>query len=238
MTAANSAALSDAPSTVLLASEDWAGTRPAHPRLCHRGQTAAVTSTSEGLLMAPRLRDAPMLDVPGSGWGTLDYYGSRGLAAQVLCTLAAWEDDAFCRGSRARGPPARSTAEAQRQRRQLPPPPSPRPRRTSPSRRYTGRRAGVVSTSRRRPGRKAILEGPEGSATATHRSSTPRSPRRRWPTARLPQPDELERRRRWPVFSGRSPGRWARLAKRRRPPRIRSSAPAPRARRALVARDR
>jgi acetyl-CoA C-acetyltransferase len=100
MTAANSTPLSDGASAVLLASEEWAAQRSL-PVLAYltTAQTAAVDYVSgrEGLLMAPAYGMARMLDRVGLTLQDFDYYEiHEAFAAQVLCTLAAWEDPAFC----------------------------------------------------------------------------------------------------------------------------------------------
>jgi acetyl-CoA C-acetyltransferase len=101
MTAANSTPLSDGASAVLLASEDWA---KAHdlPVLAYvaDAQTAAVDHVHkrEGLLMAPAYAMPRMLERYGAGLGEFDYYEiHEAFAAQVLCTLKAWEDPEFCK---------------------------------------------------------------------------------------------------------------------------------------------
>ncbi|HVY77853.1 MAG TPA: acetyl-CoA C-acetyltransferase [Solirubrobacterales bacterium] len=101
MTAANSTPLSDGASAVLLASEEWAKERDL-PILAYfvEGQTAAIDHVHkrEGLLMAPAYAMPRMLDRMGSGLGDFDFYEiHEAFAAQVLCTLKAWEDPAFCR---------------------------------------------------------------------------------------------------------------------------------------------
>jgi acetyl-CoA C-acetyltransferase len=101
MTAANSTPLSDGASAVLLGSEEWAKERDL-PVLAWfvDGQTAAVDHVHkrEGLLMAPAYAMPRMLDRIGSGLGDFDLYEiHEAFAAQVLCTLKAWEDPAFCR---------------------------------------------------------------------------------------------------------------------------------------------
>jgi acetyl-CoA C-acetyltransferase len=101
MTAANSTPLSDGASSVLLASEEWA---KAHdlPILAYfaEAQTAAVDHVHkrEGLLMAPAYAMPRMLDRAGLTLQDFDYYEiHEAFAAQVLCTLAAWEDPEFCK---------------------------------------------------------------------------------------------------------------------------------------------
>jgi acetyl-CoA C-acetyltransferase len=101
MTAANSTPLSDGASAVLLASEQWAAERDL-PVLAYfsEAQTAAVDHVHkrEGLLMAPAYAMPAMLDRAGLALQDFDYYEvHEAFAAQVLCTLAAWEDPAFCK---------------------------------------------------------------------------------------------------------------------------------------------
>jgi acetyl-CoA acetyltransferases len=101
MTAANSTPLSDGASAVLLAGEEWAAERNL-PVLAYitEAQTAAVDHVHkrEGLLMAPAYAMPRMLDRAGLGLGDFDYYEiHEAFAAQVLCTLAAWEDPVFCK---------------------------------------------------------------------------------------------------------------------------------------------
>ena len=101
MTAANSTPLSDGASAVLLASEEWAKERDL-PVLAYfaEAQTAAVDHVHkrEGLLMAPAYAMPRMLGRAGLGLQDFDYYEvHEAFAAQVLCTLKAWEDAEFCR---------------------------------------------------------------------------------------------------------------------------------------------
>ncbi len=101
MTAGNSTPLSDGASTVLLASEEWARERglPVLAWLTE-AQTAAVDHVNkrEGLLMAPAYALPRMLDRSGLALGDFDFYEiHEAFAAQVLCTLKAWEDPVFCR---------------------------------------------------------------------------------------------------------------------------------------------
>jgi acetyl-CoA C-acetyltransferase len=100
MTAGNSTPLSDGASAVLLASEEWAAERnlPALARLVDC-QTAAVDYVhgDEGLLMAPAYAVPRLLDRNGLTLQDLDLYEiHEAFAAQVLFTLAAWEDPEFC----------------------------------------------------------------------------------------------------------------------------------------------
>jgi acetyl-CoA C-acetyltransferase len=101
MTAGNSTPLSDGASTVLLASEEWASEHDL-PVLAWftEAQTAAVDHVHkrEGLLMAPAYAMPRMLDRAGIELSDFDLYEiHEAFAAQVLCTLRAWEDPVFCR---------------------------------------------------------------------------------------------------------------------------------------------
>jgi acetyl-CoA C-acetyltransferase len=101
MTAANSTPLSDGASAVLLASEEWAKERGL-PVLAYfvDGQTAAIDHVhkKEGLLMAPAYAMPRMLDRMGATLQDFDFYEiHEAFAAQVLCTLRAWEDGEFCK---------------------------------------------------------------------------------------------------------------------------------------------
>ncbi len=101
MTAANSTPLSDGASAVLLASEEWAKEHDL-PVLAWfaDGQTAAIDHVHkrEGLLMAPAYAMPAMLDRAGLSLQDFDLYEiHEAFAAQVLCTLRAWEDERFCR---------------------------------------------------------------------------------------------------------------------------------------------
>jgi acetyl-CoA C-acetyltransferase len=100
MTAGNSTPLSDGASTVLLASEEWA---KAHDipiqAYFSTAQTAAVDHVHkrEGLLMAPAYAMPKMLARAGRQLQDFDFYEiHEAFAAQVLCTLKAWEDPVFC----------------------------------------------------------------------------------------------------------------------------------------------
>jgi acetyl-CoA C-acetyltransferase len=101
LTAGNSTPLTDGASAVLLASEDWA---KAHGMkvlayLTH-AQTAAVdfVNKKEGLLMAPAYAVPKMLARAGLKLQDFDFYEiHEAFAAQVLCTLKAWNDPKFCK---------------------------------------------------------------------------------------------------------------------------------------------
>jgi acetyl-CoA C-acetyltransferase len=101
MTAGNSTPLSDGASAVLLASEEWAKQHDL-PVLAYflDGQTAAVDHVHkrEGLLMAPAYGMPLLLDRLGMRLQDFDLYEiHEAFAAQVLCTLAAWQDERFCK---------------------------------------------------------------------------------------------------------------------------------------------
>jgi acetyl-CoA C-acetyltransferase len=101
MTAGNSTPLTDGASAVLLASEEWAAAR-GFPVLAWLSwhETAAVDffDKKEGLLMAPAYAVPRMLKRAGLTLQDFDFYEiHEAFAAQVLCTLAAWQDDEYCR---------------------------------------------------------------------------------------------------------------------------------------------
>ncbi|MGQ0529021.1 MAG: acetyl-CoA C-acetyltransferase [Panacagrimonas sp.] len=101
LTAANSTPLTDGASAVLLASEDWAAARGLKPQayLSH-AETAAVdfATGKEGLLMAPAYAVPRMLERAGLKLQDFDFYEiHEAFAAQVLCTLKAWNDPKFCK---------------------------------------------------------------------------------------------------------------------------------------------
>ena len=101
MTAGNSTPLSDGASAVLLASEEWAAEHEiAVQAYFTEAQTAGVdyVGKQEGLLMAPAYAMPTMLARAGLTLGDFDFYEiHEAFAAQVLCTLKAWEDPVFCR---------------------------------------------------------------------------------------------------------------------------------------------
>jgi acetyl-CoA C-acetyltransferase len=100
LTAANSTPLTDGAASVLLASEEWAAKRglPVQSWLTYT-QTAAVNFVAgEGLLMAPTIAVSRMLDRAGLKLQDFDFYEiHEAFAAQVLVTLKAWEDPAYCK---------------------------------------------------------------------------------------------------------------------------------------------
>lgn len=101
LTAGNSTPLTDGASVVLLASEEWARAR-GQPILAYfrDGETAAVDFVhgAEGLLMAPVYAVPRLLARNGLTLQDFDYYEiHEAFAAQVLCTLKAWEDADYCK---------------------------------------------------------------------------------------------------------------------------------------------
>ena len=101
LTAGNSTPLTDGSSAVLLASEEWAAQRNL-PVLAYLryGKAWAVdfATGKEGLLMAPAYSVPAMLKDAGLTLQDFDYYEiHEAFAAQVLCTLKAWESADWCR---------------------------------------------------------------------------------------------------------------------------------------------
>jgi acetyl-CoA C-acetyltransferase len=101
LTAGNSTPLTDGASAVLLATPEWAHKRnlPVQAYLAY-GKVWAVdfASGAEGLLMAPAYAVPAMLRDAGIGLQDFDYYEiHEAFAAQVLCTLKAWETPEYCR---------------------------------------------------------------------------------------------------------------------------------------------
>ena len=100
LTAGNSTPMTDGSAAVLLASEEWARARglPVQARLTY-GKVAAVDFVGgEGLLMAPAYAVPRMLADAGIRLQDFDFYEiHEAFAAQVLCTLRAWESPEFCR---------------------------------------------------------------------------------------------------------------------------------------------
>jgi acetyl-CoA C-acetyltransferase len=101
MTAGNSTPLTDGASTVLLSSEEWAAEHklPIQAFLVD-AETAAVDHVHkrEGLLMAPTYAVPRMLARNGLALQDFDFYEiHEAFASQVLTTLKAWEDPAYCK---------------------------------------------------------------------------------------------------------------------------------------------
>jgi acetyl-CoA C-acetyltransferase len=101
LTAGNSTPLTDGASAVLLATPEWAAKRnlPVLAYLTY-GKVWAVdyVSGKEGLLMAPAYAVPAMLRDAHLTLQDFDYYEiHEAFAAQVLCTLKAWETPEYCR---------------------------------------------------------------------------------------------------------------------------------------------
>jgi acetyl-CoA C-acetyltransferase len=100
LTAGNSTPLTDGAAAVLLASEEWAAARSLRPMawLTHVETAANDFVAGEGLLMAPTIAVARLLKRAGLRLQDFDFCEiHEAFAAQVLCTLKAWEDPAYCR---------------------------------------------------------------------------------------------------------------------------------------------
>lgn len=100
LTAGNSTPMTDGASTVLLASEDWAKAHnlPVLAYLTYGQHIANNFVGGDGLLMAPTIAVSKMLDRAGLTLQDFDFYEiHEAFAAQVLCTLKAWEDADYCK---------------------------------------------------------------------------------------------------------------------------------------------
>jgi acetyl-CoA C-acetyltransferase len=99
LTAGNSTPLTDGASAVLLGSEAWAQERGLKPLayLTHSRVAAVDFVAGEGLLMAPTVAVADLLKATGLTLQDFDFYEiHEAFAAQVLCTLKAWESAEYC----------------------------------------------------------------------------------------------------------------------------------------------
>jgi acetyl-CoA C-acetyltransferase len=108
LTAGNSTGLSDGAAAVLLASDAWAAARGLKIQAyLTYAQVAAVDFVhGEGLLMAPTIAVPRMLDQAGLTLQDFDFYEiHEAFAAQVLCTLRAWESADYCRDRLGRAAP-------------------------------------------------------------------------------------------------------------------------------------
>ena len=100
LTAGNSTGLSDGAAAVLLGTEEWAGKRGLTVQAWFRdAEVAAVDFVhGEGLLMAPTVAVPRMLARHGLSLQDFDFYEiHEAFAAQVLCTLRAWESADYCK---------------------------------------------------------------------------------------------------------------------------------------------
>lgn len=112
LTAGNSTPLTDGAACVLLASEAWAQVRgvPVLAYLTHSAVAAVdyagMAGPREGLLMAPTYAVPAMLDRAGISLQDFAIYEiHEAFAAQVLCTLKAWESEDYCRSRLKRAAP-------------------------------------------------------------------------------------------------------------------------------------
>lgn len=99
LTAANSTPLTDGAAAVFLCSEEYAQRHglPVQAWLT-LGRTSAIDFVGgEGLLMAPTVAVSELLQAANLTLQDFDYYEiHEAFAAQVLCTLKAWEDPTYC----------------------------------------------------------------------------------------------------------------------------------------------
>ncbi|NCN95706.1 MAG: acetyl-CoA C-acyltransferase, partial [Bdellovibrionales bacterium] len=104
LTAGNSSTLTDGAACVFLCSEDYAK-KNSLPVLAtiKDFETSAVdfvhgNAKAQGLLMAPTYAVSKMLERNQLGLSDFDFYEiHEAFAAQVLCTLKAWESKEFCK---------------------------------------------------------------------------------------------------------------------------------------------
>ena len=100
LTAGNSTPMTDGAAALLLATEDWARARdlPVLAWLSFAKVAAVDFVDREGLLMAPAYAVPRLLADARLGLQDFDFYEiHEAFAAQVLCTLKAWESPEFCR---------------------------------------------------------------------------------------------------------------------------------------------
>jgi acetyl-CoA C-acetyltransferase len=100
LTAGNSTPLTDGASALLLAAPEWAHAE-GHEVLANLvdAEVSAVDFVAgEGLLMAPTIAVARLLQRNGLSFADFDLFEiHEAFAAQLLCTLAAFESDGYCR---------------------------------------------------------------------------------------------------------------------------------------------
>lgn len=100
LTAGNSTPLTDGAASVLLCSEEWAQQNDLSIQAyITAGRTSAVDFVNdEGLLMAPTVAVSELLQQTGLSLQDFDFYEiHEAFAAQVLCTLSAWESESYCK---------------------------------------------------------------------------------------------------------------------------------------------
>jgi len=115
LTAANSTPLTDGAAAVLLASEEWAAKRalPVQAYLTYSQTSANDFVAGEGLLMAPTIAVSRMLERAQLKLQDFDFYEiHEAFAAQVLATLKAFEDPAYCKTHLGRDTPLGSIDRA------------------------------------------------------------------------------------------------------------------------------
>ena len=112
LTAGNSTPLTDGASCVLLASDEWAQAHGlgVQAYLTHSATAAVdyagIAGPREGLLMAPTYAVPAMLDRAALTLQDFDIYEiHEAFAAQVLCTLKAWESPEYCQTRLGRSAP-------------------------------------------------------------------------------------------------------------------------------------
>jgi acetyl-CoA C-acetyltransferase len=108
LTAGNSTPLTDGASSVLLASEEWAAkcNLPVLAYVTYGQHIANNFVGGDGLLMAPTIAVSKMLDRAGLKLQDFDFYEiHEAFAAQVLCTLKAWEDADYCKNNMGKDAP-------------------------------------------------------------------------------------------------------------------------------------
>jgi acetyl-CoA C-acetyltransferase len=99
LTAGNSTPLTDGAAAVFLCSEEYAQSHEHQVQAWLTiGRTSAVDFVGgEGLLMAPTIAVSELLERANLTLQDFDYYEiHEAFAAQVLCTLKAWEDPVYC----------------------------------------------------------------------------------------------------------------------------------------------
>ncbi len=111
LTAGNSTPLTDGAACVLLASDDWASAHglSVQAHLTHSAVAAVdyagLAGPRDGLLMAPTYAVPAMLERARVTLQDFDIYEiHEAFAAQVLCTLAAWQSEDYCRTRLKRAP--------------------------------------------------------------------------------------------------------------------------------------
>jgi acetyl-CoA C-acetyltransferase len=100
MTAGNSTAFTDGAGAVFLASENFARENNLPIEAYFKDAEAAAVDFvhGAGLLMAPTIAVARLLQRNGLTLQDFDFYEiHEAFAGQVLCTLKAWESEAYCR---------------------------------------------------------------------------------------------------------------------------------------------